>query len=337
MEHSLISAVNSLKGLVVIIDNSGSIKYVNKEFETELQVSSEKLLQKHIADVLYHGHKLDEKGAYLSPLLETLETGVEYYQKEVLIRTAYNIVPAYFTVTTNRIISARGELEGVVGIYFRVRRRKNLRGFESRERTLISEQIETIYAFAEAIGARDLYTMGHSEKVAEYAMLIAEKMGLSSEEVDLAYFCGIVHDVGKIGVPERILNKPGRLTKEERLEVEGHTERGVKILSQISWLERVVPIIRSHHERFDGKGYPLGLAGGDIPVIGRILAVADSFDAMMSDRCYRKALPLETALNELKKNAGTQFDPVVVKAFIATLQGYMVIPGEGEVIRQAVK
>lgn len=188
--------------------------------------------------------------------------------------------------------------------------------------TTVSEQFETIYAFAEAIGARDLYTMGHSENVAEYARLIAEGLGLDEQEVDLAYICGIVHDVGKIVVPETILNKPGTLTPEEFEQMKRHPEKGAAILSHISWLEQIVPVVVAHHERHDGRGYPLGLKGEEIPLLSRILAVADAFDAMTSDRSYRQALSVRVAIQELRHNAGLQFDPRIVDAFINILQKY---------------
>ena len=186
-----------------------------------------------------------------------------------------------------------------------------------------SKHFETIYAFAEAIGARDGYTMGHSEKVAEYSRLITEKLGLDEKMVDLAFLCGVIHDIGKIGIPEEVLNKKGPLNGEEYNLIMGHSLMGGSILSHISWLEEdIVPIIEAHHERYNGTGYPIGLKGEEIPLLSRVLAVADAFDAMTSDRSYRKAYPLEKALDELRKNAGSQFDPKIVEIFMEMLEDY---------------
>lgn len=179
--------------------------------------------------------------------------------------------------------------------------------------------IQTIQSFAEAIGARDKYTRGHSEKVAEYSRAIAKEMGLSSQDQWLAYISGILHDVGKIGVPSEILNKKGILTDAEYSIVKLHSANGAKILAPIEAFALVVPVIRHHHERFDGTGYPGGLKGQEIPLISRIIAVADSFEAMTADRAYRKSILPEIALDELIYNAGRQFDPAVVEVFVTLI------------------
>ena len=189
---------------------------------------------------------------------------------------------------------------------------ENARLFESLEEIYI----EVITAMASAIDARDAYTHGHSNRVTEYAVAIADAMRLSPAEVDIIRNASILHDVGKIGIKEDILKKPGRLTEEERREMEYHPFIGTKILQSVKLLEPVMPLVYHHHERYDGTGYPDGLRGEDIPLGARIISVADAFESMTSDRPYRKALPLEEAMAELRYGAGRQFDPRVVEVFL---------------------
>lgn len=310
-------ALESMPGPVVIIDLEGRLVYLNRACETIMGVKREEVLHRPIVEVFYKGEKFDAKGRYRSPILETLETGREFPGGFLEVKVLRHALPKLFLVHTFLVRAENGDTVGVCGIYHDLLQSRELTKRAVLNRLVtISQQFETIYAFAEAIGARDPYTMGHCEKVAEYARLIAEAMGLGEKEVTLAYICGIVHDVGKIGVPESILNKPGSLTKEEFSYITLHPEKGASILSHISWLEDVVPVVLAHHERYDGGGYPMGLKGEEIPLLSRILAVADAFDAMTSDRSYRKALPLSVAMEELRRHAGTQFDPRVVEVFL---------------------
>lgn len=177
----------------------------------------------------------------------------------------------------------------------------------------------TIKALARAIEVKDPYTYGHSERVTVYAMAIGEKMGLSERELKFMKYAAALHDIGKIGIAPKILNKPMGLTDEEFLYIKTHPQLGDSIIELIPFLQESRAIILYHHERFDGKGYPDGLKGNDIPLGARILSVADSFEAMMSDRPYRKALPLHEAVKELTDNKGTQFDPDVIDAFIEVI------------------
>ncbi|MGQ9474949.1 MAG: GAF domain-containing protein [Actinomycetota bacterium] len=193
---------------------------------------------------------------------------------------------------------------------------ENARLFESLEEIYI----QVITALANAIDARDAYTHGHSNRVMEYSVALAEGMGLSPDEVDVIRHASILHDVGKIGIREKILKKPGLLTEEERREMEYHPFIGTRILQSVRLLEPVMPLVYHHHERYDGSGYPDGLKGEEIPLGSRIIAVADAFESMTSDRPYRKALPLEEALAELRRGAGTQFDPRVVEIFLRLVE-----------------
>lgn len=177
----------------------------------------------------------------------------------------------------------------------------------------------TVKTLSEAIDAKSAWTRGHSERVTRFAVEIAREMGLGEEELKRLRLAGLLHDIGKLGTYESILDKPGKLTPEEMAIMKQHPAKGVDILSPISQMSDIFPAIRHHHEYFDGSGYPDGLKGPETPLLARILTVADSVDAMGADRPYRKGKPLEAVIAELKRCSGTQFDPAVVEAFIKTL------------------
>jgi putative nucleotidyltransferase with HDIG domain len=174
-------------------------------------------------------------------------------------------------------------------------------------------------ALVATLDARDQYTAGHSAAVAIYARDIAERMGLSEEHQELVHLCGLVHDIGKIGLPAGLLEKPGPLTLEERRQMEQHSEIGERILRNVDDYSEIADVVRSHHERIDGMGYPDGIPGDEIPLLARIIGVADAYDAMTSDRPYREALPSRVARMRLAQAVGTQFDTAVVAAFEAIL------------------
>ena len=174
---------------------------------------------------------------------------------------------------------------------------------------------ETINSMSEAIEARDEYTKNHGDRLVEYATSIASKLGLSDAAIRDIKYGAVLHDVGKIGIRDSVLNKPGRLTDEEYEEIKKHPEIGFNLLKKIKFLAPVANIVLHHQERYDGKGYPEGLQGNSIPVGSRIIAVIDTFDAMTTNRPYRKAMPKEKALQEIKKCSGTQFDPNIVDIF----------------------
>ena len=183
---------------------------------------------------------------------------------------------------------------------------------QAKERLLVS----SIRALANSIEARDSYTRGHSERVTKYSVRIAEKMEMEKAEIEKLRYAAVLHDIGKIKIKEELLNKPGKLTNEEYEILKKHPEDGAKILKPVEEFQNILPYLYHHHERYDGKGYPRELTGEDIPLASRIMSVADTFDAMTSNRPYRKALPLKKAISELKRNAGTQFDPQVVEVFL---------------------
>lgn len=176
--------------------------------------------------------------------------------------------------------------------------------------------LRTITALAKAVEAKDIYTQGHAQRVASYAGMIAKEMSLTKDFLDKLQVSAILHDIGKIGIPEIILTKPGRLTEDEYSIMQNHPLRGKDILQPVKFPQEIVHGVYYHHERIDGKGYPEGLKGKDIPLVARIIAVADAFDAMTSDRSYRKSLSTLEALKEIKRCEGIQFDPQVVEAFL---------------------
>ena len=200
--------------------------------------------------------------------------------------------------------------------------RERTKQLDEKNTELRTAYIQTIRALAEAIDAKDAYTRGHSERVAVYASRIAHEMNLPTELIERVYFAGLLHDVGKIGIPDAIITKPDRLNDEEYEEIKRHPEIGAKILEPVEFLRSVVPCVRHHHEWYDGcsAGYPDRLSGDQIPLASRIIVVADTVEAMTSDRPYRKALPVDVVVKELHKYSGTQFDPVVVNAFLKLLE-----------------
>ncbi len=177
--------------------------------------------------------------------------------------------------------------------------------------------LDTITILAQAVELRDEYTGGHTQRVTTYSMLLAEKLEMSPSDVDLIRTGTPLHDIGKIGIDDAILRKPDKLTPEEFEIMKSHTVKGAEIITTVPDLRPILPIVRSHHERWDGRGYPDGLGGDAIHPLARVVGLADAFDAMTSDRPYRKGLAAEAAFAEIEKMAGRQFDPVFAAAFLA--------------------
>ncbi|MFV5996052.1 HD-GYP domain-containing protein [Streptomyces sp. NPDC056231] len=178
----------------------------------------------------------------------------------------------------------------------------------------------TIRALVQAVDIKDTYTRGHSERVGQASVLIARELGMAEDRLEVLRFAGILHDVGKLGVPTRVLRKDGPLTPEERRVIELHPEYGHEIVRGIGFLGEARAAILHHHERLDGSGYPYGLSGREIPEFARVVAVADAFDAMTSTRSYRRGRPVPVAVEELKRCAGTQFDPQMVRALARAVE-----------------
>jgi putative nucleotidyltransferase with HDIG domain len=188
--------------------------------------------------------------------------------------------------------------------------------------------MDTIEALRQVVDTKDEYTRGHSDRVAYYCVRIGEAIGLGEDEIEAIRIAGLFHDIGKMSIADDILLKSDSLSLKEYEEIKKHPIKGARILSVLSIFKDVVPIVKCHHERIDGKGYPEGLKGDEIPLSSRIVAVADAFDAMMSDRHYRSRLDLKSAIKQLIDGAGTQFDPDVVKCFVEILDDYANIEKE---------
>jgi putative nucleotidyltransferase with HDIG domain len=194
-------------------------------------------------------------------------------------------------------------------------------------RNLFYNTVETL---VRAIQARDRYTSGHSARVSRYSLLVGENLGLTTKERHELYLAAMLHDIGKIGIPDELLNREGKLTEEQFRQIRSHVTLGASMLKALGEMNPIIPLILHHHEAWDGSGYPDGLEKEEIPLRSRILAVADSYDAMTSDRPYRKALSRLEAIEEIKRCSGTCFDPKVVEAFLAVVKEQAAAPSEPE-------
>ncbi|MCR4907988.1 MAG: HD domain-containing protein [Lachnospiraceae bacterium] len=253
--------------------------------------------------------------------LSTVNTLTGEEQNSIAIRIIKKkALYEYTVVQISLVILLIAVILFIVWMYFR-KRTERLERKAEEDRKFIAQLSKT---FAKCIDIKDTYTNGHSFRVAKYTGLIAEKLGYSEAETEKFYNIALLHDIGKIGIPDRILNKPERLNDEEYQEMKSHPEKGYQILSDFQDIEPEFAYGAGyHHERFDGKGYPKGLKGEDIPKVAQIIAVADTFDAMYSTRPYRKKLPLETVVGEIKRIAGTQLNPEIVDAFIALYEEHV--------------
>ncbi len=276
--------------------------------------------------------------SYILPMLSLL---VLYHQPKLIFSTgvvaiALNLMNITLRVTRGELglhNCKEAEIQLVLlllcffGSYQAARLYDDIHGQNEKYVELLNTQnediqrmtIQTIMTIANTIDAKDEYTRGHSRRVAEYAAAIAGELGMSEEEVSDMRYIGLLHDIGKIGIPDAVLNKPGKLTPEEYQVMKSHTTIGSEILRDINMIQGLDTGARYHHERYDGKGYPDGLAGEDIPYIARIIAVADAYDAMSSNRIYRRHLDHRRVMEELQRGAGVQWDPVCVDALIRLL------------------
>lgn len=180
--------------------------------------------------------------------------------------------------------------------------------------------LESIEVLRKTVEVKDVYTRGHSDRVSEYSLLIGEKLNLPPDQMKTLKIGALFHDIGKIGIPDAILLKTDKLTDDEYSEIKNHPTIGAHILSNASIFADIIPIVKHHHERYDGKGYPSRLTGEDIPYLARIVSVADTFDAMTSHRSYRQALDFDYTMNEIERCKGTQFDPAIADIFLEILR-----------------
>ncbi|MEN6411445.1 MAG: HD domain-containing phosphohydrolase [Veillonellales bacterium] len=294
----------------LVIDRNYRIVFVNDAFCKLWEMPKRDLIGQSLLKAIFDGRKQDDDGIYHGPLIETMDTGREFPAMEACIGNSRMHSYIWHLVSTFLLRDEEGQPEYAAGIYVGIDK------FKVIEKQLDTMNMDIIRAFCKAIGIRDAYTKQHSEHVATLMVDLAEYMKLPAQAVTTAYLAGIVHDVGKIGVPEKILNKPGRLTGDEYEFVKRHSARGADILTDIPGFDNIADIVRHHHERFDGLGYPAGLKGDAIPLFSRMMSVCDAYDAMTSARCYREPLTLAQALAEVVRCTGSQFDPAVSEQFI---------------------
>jgi putative nucleotidyltransferase with HDIG domain len=266
--------------------------------------------------ILYFNH-FDQNHLYVFYILATIFLGIGFYNKPPLVLillTTLVVISRYLHAPelTTLISLLLLEATYIIIMFISVSLMKS-------NQKIKEDHLELILALSKALDSRDTYTSNHSTNVARYASEIAKKMKLPQNDIEIIYKGGILHDIGKIGIPENILLKPGSLTCEEYHIIKNHPKIGYEMIKHVSDFNEtgVLDIVLYHHERYDGKGYPRGLSGTDIPLFARIMAIADSFDAMTSKRVYRNEIDLENTLIEIKRNKGTQFDPEITEVFLS--------------------
>jgi putative nucleotidyltransferase with HDIG domain len=335
-----------------VYDSAGLLRVFCQKLATRLKASYCAIALRDGPDSLslagFHGPKMpwevrQEVSLEMLPLLKWVVTAKE---ELVLSKDSAGLGPAeiklLFPGQTGSVLlvplSLKGEGLGILMLGSREGAEKGFRR-EKREicRTLLAQAgtylenvrlieninnmyVSSIYALATALDEKDPYTKNHSDKVTQYAMTITYELGLPLEEQKDIKTAAMLHDIGKIGIPDSILLKPGKLTAEEFAVIRTHPVRGARIIRNIEPLRGIIPIVEHHHERWDGRGYCSGLSGENIPLGARVLAIGDSYDAMTSDRTYRSRMPHEQALAELKRCAGAQFDPELVEVFAKTFE-----------------
>lgn len=298
----------------LMIDTNYYVVYVNDAFCKIWNCRREELIGTSVFGRIHGTAQRNASGEYQGPLVETMETGREFRETEVHIRNALTQRHYWFLANTYLLRDKEGKPKYAAGNYVEIDK------FKAIEHRLNDINVSIIKAFARAIGTRDAYTMQHEEHVAALMVGLAEYMNMSADDVSTAYLAGLVHDVGKLGISEQVLNKPSRLTIEEYSMIKLHSAMGADILCEIDGFKDIAAIVRFHHERFDGAGYPAGISGAGIPVFSRMLAICDAYDAMTTLRCYRQPITVEEALSEIKHCSGTQFDPVISEKFAAYIR-----------------
>ncbi len=299
---------------------------IGKRFESNGILS--KAISGETATKIITSNKLHDK--YQRPVEKNV-TVLELYvpvtfenkgKPNVVVEVYYDLTKLYNTITDHKNILWTRIFIGfsllylvLFGIVYGASKRIVKQNLELEEMLF-----QTVTTMISALDAKSSWTKGHSQRTEEYAAMIADAMGIDGTEKKKLMLAGILHDIGKIGTYDYLLEKAERLTDEEFEIIKKHPEQGVKILSGVKKLDHTLSIIKHHHERYDGRGYPDGLKGEEIPVLSRILQIADSYDAMTADRPYRNALSKQEALDELFKNRGTQFDPEIVDKFLEALQ-----------------
>ncbi|MGN1373215.1 MAG: HD domain-containing phosphohydrolase [Candidatus Coproplasma sp.] len=266
--------------------------------------------------VLYHQPKLVLIMGIVSLLANVAYDVKLFMEGAVTLETSRDI-----EIQLALIILCFGSLYVASRMYDNIQRKNNeyLKEIEDKTKAIQSVTLEAISTIANIIDAKDEYTQGHSQRVSEYATELAKQLGYSDEEVENIRYIALLHDIGKIGIPDSVLKKTGRLTDEEYNVMKQHVDIGNRILKDNTAIKDLAKGAKYHHERYDGTGYTEGLKGENIPEIARIISIADAYDAMTSTRVYRPEMTEEQAVQQLIKNSGTQFDPAMVEAFLRIL------------------
>ena len=290
---------------IMVTDGEGRIILVNKAFEDIFGWKSDKVIGKNGWMFLPYGRKKE-----FERLWERISRGenLEFVETPLLTKKGEAKIILWNSAS---LFDDKGRLEAVV-----------FQGQDITERKRAREELERAYrlnlrALTTALEAREHGTAHHCERVARYTQILAERMGLDDGYIKDIVYGALLHDIGKIGIKDSILLKPGKLTPEEEEEIKRHPIIGAKILEGIDYFKKAIEVVLYHHERWDGKGYPFGLSDGKIPLSARIFAVADALDAMTTNRPYRRKISFEEAKDEIKRCSGTQFDPKVVEVFLS--------------------
>ena len=309
LRRFIAAALETTRFPAVALDGAGRIIAVNKALAGKAGLPATDCVRRPFWDVFYEGMVLDGEGKFLSPLVETLATGREFtnrYHPRPFSPSKRTQDQSGRFISTFISSNHDGSTGTVWSFFFPA----------GSARDIYMEKVFTVRSIVELIASRDAYTRGHMERVTAYALTMGHMLSLRRADLVRLFVGAITHDVGKFFVPQPVLQKPGRLTVREMQIMRWHPVHGADILASLAVSPEIVNIVRHHHERYDGTGYPEGLRGEDIPRLSRIIAVADAFEAMTADRIYRPALPVHDALAELEKNAGSQFDPRVVRAML---------------------
>lgn len=287
----------------LVINREGRIIASNEQFVEFFCLRNESLIDSFLADVLYNGYIRDDHDRFKSPALESLYTNRSF---NLVNRVVLGKPVAVFTTL---ILDSQGQALGILAGYFPKRLSPKLL-FK------LSKILRQAILLKGRVGNKDIYTMNHSELVGWYAFAIASRLGLKKQALNRVFLAGLLHDIGKIYLPDQVLNKDGPLNQDEFELIKKHSLASRDILGQYNYFKGILPAVTHHHEHYDGSGYPDGLKAEKIPLLSRILAVADAFEAITADRPYRKANCIALACEELKRNSGTQFDPVIVDTFL---------------------
>jgi len=306
---------------VFLIDRDSNIlranKYASLTFEVPFGNIKGKLYYEMVPDSQFKKHPSVQNNSYLKDIEFYNKKLNKYFKQYVAPIPDHEGITKAFVVSLVDITKTKEDEHRLVeskDAFFNM-----LKELDVSYKGLKDLHESLIHSFVNAIDAKSPWTKGHSERVTSYSVAIATKLGFPEKDIEILRIAALLHDIGKIGTYDQILDKPGKLTDEEFALIRMHPARGEEILRPISQFTNLLPIIRHHHERLDGKGYPDRLKNDEIPFPAKIISIADSYDSMTSDRPYRHAPPREYAISELKRCSGTQFDPQAVEAFLAVL------------------